>query len=137
MNDDELAALYALAFPNDANPWRRAHIHALRHDKTGHIFTTANAALLGRIMGEEAEILSVFVHPNWRRNQEAQKLCQVFFNACNQEGVREIFLEVSKENKAALALYAKLGFRHVGLRKNYYKRKDGSREDALILRVTL
>ena len=46
------------------------------------------------------------------------------------------FLEVRLSNVAALALYRKLGFVQVGVRKNYYVSGAG-REDGLILRLDL
>ncbi|HRD28628.1 MAG TPA: GNAT family N-acetyltransferase, partial [Caulobacter sp.] len=48
-------------------------------------------------------------------------------------GADSLFLEVSADNAAALALYAAAGFEPAGLRKGYYA--DGA--DALVLRRTL
>jgi ribosomal-protein-alanine N-acetyltransferase len=43
-------------------------------------------------------------------------------------------LEVRTSNASAIALYEKLAFRQIGLRKNYYR---NPREDALILQKEL
>ena len=48
-------------------------------------------------------------------------------------GVEDIWLELKLENKKALGLYRKLGFRKVSLVPNYYS--DGS--DALRMRKIL
>jgi len=47
-----------------------------------------------------------------------------------KEGVSYIFLEVRPSNKTAVALYKKLGFQKLGLRKNYYHNPI---EDAIIM----
>jgi ribosomal-protein-alanine N-acetyltransferase len=43
-----------------------------------------------------------------------------------------LFLEVRPSNLSARALYARRGFRQVGVRKGYYPARKG-REDALLL----
>ena len=51
--------------------------------------------------------------------------------ALKKRDSRCLTLEVRASNEPARALYEKLGFVQVGLRKNYYR---NPREDALILR---
>ena len=46
--------------------------------------------------------------------------------------ITSVFLEVRPSNSAAIALYRKLGFNELGIRKDYYPAKEG-REDALML----
>jgi ribosomal-protein-alanine N-acetyltransferase len=50
------------------------------------------------------------------------------------QGARLITLEVRPSNSAALALYKKLGFRLLGIRKGYYTIPP---EDALVLGLHL
>jgi ribosomal-protein-alanine N-acetyltransferase len=47
-----------------------------------------------------------------------------------------MFLEVRPSNSAARALYARAGFREIGLRRGYYPAREG-REDALVLELAL
>ena len=54
-----------------------------------------------------------------------------------KDNVKSLFIEVAVSNHAALALYVSDGFEKAGVRKNYYERCDGSREDALIMRKGL
>lgn len=49
------------------------------------------------------------------------------------DDVHKIELEVFPENEAAIALYRKLGFEEEGLRRDHYRRRDGSLRSALIM----
>ena len=51
-------------------------------------------------------------------------------------GAETMFLEVGTDNPRALALYTRLGFAKVGMRKAYYSAVPGS-GDALVLRLSL
>ena len=55
-------------------------------------------------------------------------------DSLKQKGSSSLTLEVRSSNLGAIALYEKLGFTQVGLRKNYYR---NPKEDALILRKIL
>ena len=55
-------------------------------------------------------------------------------NLLRNDEVKSLFIEVAVSNPAGLALYASCGFASAGLRKNYYGRSDGTREDALVMR---
>ena len=57
-------------------------------------------------------------------------------HAKRAEGKR-LFLEAAADNTKAQGLYRALGFKDVGLRKAYYKRKDGPAVDAHILAMAL
>jgi ribosomal-protein-alanine N-acetyltransferase len=52
-------------------------------------------------------------------------------------GVRKLFLEVDADNTAALALYAKFGFRAVAEREAYYRTADARRAKALVMRLDM
>ena len=82
------------------------------------------------VMGE-SDMMNVAVHPNYRRQGIAEKLCLALVAALKEKGNHSLMLEVRASNEPAKALYEKLGFSQVGLRKNYYR---NPREDACILR---
>ncbi len=47
--------------------------------------------------------------------------------------VHKIELEVFPDNEAAIGLYRSLGFEEEGLRRDHYRREDGSLRSALIM----
>lgn len=79
----------------------------------------------------ESDMMNVAVHPDYRRQGIAEKLCLALVEALKEKGNHCLTLEVRASNEPAKALYGKLGFIQVGLRKNYYR---NPREDACILR---
>jgi polysaccharide biosynthesis protein PslH len=64
----------------------------------------------------EREILNLAVEPSMRRRGVARRLLEEVLS--REEG--SWFLEVRESNAGAIALYEVLGFRPMGLRKNYY-----------------
>jgi ribosomal-protein-alanine N-acetyltransferase len=67
---------------------------------------------------DEAELLNLGVDPAARRRGVAAALLEALRGAARGE----IFLEVAEPNHAAIALYRKLGWIVVAIRKGYYAR---------------
>lgn len=93
--------------------------------------------LLARVVVDEAEILSVGVVPAARRGGVARSLFSAFEALAGAAGARSIFLEVGRDNPAALTLYETMGFERVGIRRDYYTRADGMRVDAVLMRTSI
>ena len=79
----------------------------------------------------ESDMMNVAVHPDFRRQGIAEKLCLALVDALKEKGNHCLTLEVRASNDPAKTLYEKLGFQQIGLRKNYYR---NPKEDACILR---
>ncbi len=88
--------------------------------------------LLGRIAGGEGEILAIGVLPDKRRSGVAAALVGQFIAAA-QDAANSLFLEVAADNVAARALYNRLGFVDVGLRRQYY----ADRRNAVVMQLTI
>ena len=86
---------------------------------------------------DEAEILTICTRPAFRQKGHGKLLMQHLETLLKSEDVKSLFIEVAVSNRAGLALYASCGFEKAGMRKNYYERNDGKREDALIMRKGL
>ena len=84
-----------------------------------------------RVVGGEADILTVGVIPAARRQGIAVRLVHALLEEARRLGARTAFLEVRVDNSAAQALYEREGFVQVGVRRGYY---DGGRVDAVTMR---
>ena len=80
--------------------------------------------ILWRVMGKEAEILTLAVRPDKRRQGWGRALVQAVCHAARQAGAEAVHLEVPHNNEAATALYAGCGFVPVGRRDGYYGQAD-------------
>ncbi len=77
---------------------------------------------------DELHITAVAVHRDHRRQGLGRRVLDALLVQGRQAGAHMATLEVSSANAAATALYARLGFERVGLRRAYYRNGD----DALI-----
>jgi [ribosomal protein S18]-alanine N-acetyltransferase len=82
------------------------------------------------LFGDEAHIVTIATHPEWRRHHLGEWMLVELLAAARTEGTRHATLEVRVGNRAAIALYTKYGFVEVGLRKRYYRDNN---EDARLL----
>ena len=134
-----LAALHARAFDR---PWGAAEIARLMTAMGGFAVlaeseTGASGFILARAIGGEAEILTLAVDPSVRRSGIGAALVEAAAGLAAQGGADALFLEVAADNHAALALYARTGFRQAGQRRAYYPREGTAPVDALVLRRAL
>jgi ribosomal-protein-alanine N-acetyltransferase len=121
-----LAALHARAF---VEAWSAEAISDLLGSPGVRAFAAAGGFILVRTVADEAEILTLAVVPEARRAGVGRALVSAASDVAREQGASRLHLEVSKENAAARALYAGLGFREIGRRTRYYA--DGA--DALML----
>ena len=125
-----LAAMHEQAFPRD--PWDAASFAAvLAMPGVAGLIDERGGFLLLRMVLDEAEILTIGVTAP--RQGIGLALMREGLRLAAIGGVREMHLEVAAANAAARALYTRLGFTQIGLRRAYYP--DGG--DALTLHLVL
>ena len=90
-----------------------------------------NGFLIGRIIDQDAEILNVMIHPDYRRLGKASKLIGRLKKKQKMQDLQK-FLEVAESNNSAKNFIV-LGYLKVGQRNNYYKFVDGRKDNAAIL----
>ena len=82
------------------------------------------------MMVDEAHITTFAVLPEWRRQGIGARLMLSMMQLATDLQARVATLEVRLSNDAARQLYARFGFRPVGIRPRYY---SDNGEDALIM----
>lgn len=137
----ELSRLHALSFDK---PWSAAEIEALIGGAGAFALVAGEASppdtitgmILARRLFEEAEILTLAVAPQARRQGVGQGLTLACADLLRGAGVQSLFLEAGVDNPAALALYQACGFVEAGRRRDYYDR-GGRKVDAVVMRLDL
>ncbi len=120
-------------------PWSRSSYEELWPLDSIEIWIAkAGSEMLGyyliQSVGDEAELHTFAVKPEHRRRGIGRMLLDHMMGKAREKGARNIYLQVRPSNAPARALYDKLGFKPVGLRKRYYRDND---EDALVMRLEL
>lgn len=87
------------------------------------------AAFCSYLVTFDAELIFVCTHPDMRGRGIAQKLLTETINLL-PDAIANVVLEVRSKNEPALALYKKLGFEKLGLRKNFYSLP---KDDAVVM----
>ncbi len=90
--------------------------------------------IVGRDLGPEWEIENIVVASSAQRRGLGARMIQEFFTLARDRGAQAIFLEVRQSNRAARALYSKLGFVETGRRKSYYQDPE---EDAILYKKSV
>jgi ribosomal-protein-alanine N-acetyltransferase len=83
--------------------------------------------------GVEADILTVAVLPDFRRQGIAREFMRQIELWSKERGASAMMLEVEQSNSAAIELYKSLGYMKISVRMDYY----GPGQDAFVMRKDL
>lgn len=93
--------------------------------------------IMSRLAADEAEILTVAVARAAQGRGLARRLLDLHLRRLAGLGCRAVFLDVDENNRAAIRLYQRAGFREVARRAGYYPAPSGQAAAALVLRRDL
>ncbi len=125
----QLEKLHAQCFPH--KPWCANDFDDLK--KSGcDIIASQNGFIIYRVVADEAEIITIGVAPAARRGGIAAAMIEIAAADAKKRGAKKMFLEVARDNAAAIALYSRAGFSEIGVRPKYY---DGI--DAILMQRQL
>lgn len=134
---DEIFAIEQRAY---AHPWTRGNFTDSLECGYSCWVLELDQAIIGYSIlmsgAGEGHVLNCCISPDYQGRGFGRLLMQRLMADAPDFGVDCIFLEVRPSNASGIALYEKLGFETVGLRRNYYP-AGTSREDALIMRRCL
>jgi ribosomal-protein-alanine N-acetyltransferase len=86
---------------------------------------------------DEVHLLNITVAPAFQRQGWAPLMFEALTGWSRGERAQWLWLEVRASNQRALDVYARQGFRSVGMRKGYYPAAAGAREDAIVMSLSL
>jgi ribosomal-protein-alanine N-acetyltransferase len=135
----DLAGLVELERGAFADPWTEAQLRdAMDWDGAVAIVAENGDGLIGYVLGrvvvDQAEILSLAVAASHRRRGVGRELLAAALAAMIDRGACSAWLEVRVSNLPARAMYESAGFVTAGLRRDYYRQPL---EDAMVLRRDL
>lgn len=135
---DEIMTVMSAAFDRRyGEAWTRAQCAGIipmagvtlmlaRQDAVAAGFSLARRTL------NEAELLLIAVHPDFKGAGIGKELVRRFVADQNHAGAHNLHLEV-RDGNPAVNLYLASGFVVVGRRPNYYRGTDGEKFDALTM----
>ncbi len=136
MTPERCAEIHAVCF-TVPRPWSAAEFADLLVLREIYQCDHHSGFSLGRIAGPEAELLTLAVLPEARRQGLGKTLLSGFEAVAKKRGAEELFLEVAMDNAAAIQLYKRAGFTQCGRRKDYYESPRGPKLSAAVYKKQL
>jgi ribosomal-protein-alanine N-acetyltransferase len=139
LTSDDLDTVCRIENASYSVPWSKATFRSLlfRTD-TDLICAESGGTVIGYAVCwyvlDQAELGNVAVDEAWRGQGIGGLLIDSVLERAQHRRAREIFLEVRRTNLIAQRLYRRIGFRDIGVRRNYYVRPT---EDAIVMRYQL
>ncbi len=137
MTPEQMAHLHAHAFAGHGRAWSAREFAQLLENPFCYHVGDSHTFAIGRVIADEAELLTLATDPDHRRCGLARDRLLRFENEAAKRRATRAFLEVSDQNSAAVALYLGAGYSETARRRDYYQLADGRRADALIMQKTI
>jgi ribosomal-protein-alanine N-acetyltransferase len=129
---------------NDAYPfpWTRGNfLDSLANRYQAWVLREADERLAGYFLlmsaVDDVHLLNITVRPDLHGQGIGRYLLNKVCELAESAGIYRVLLEVRPSNQHALAVYRHAGFQMIGIRKKYYPAAGSSREDAIVMRLTL
>ncbi len=140
MQENDLDAVMAIEQTIYTHPWTRGNFQgSLRAGHHAWVMMQNNAIIgyaVAMVVLDEAQLLNLSVATSFQRQGYGSALLRHVNKEAAAMGADYVFLEVRASNVPAIALYQKVGFIEVSVRKGYYPLGQ-NREDAVIMRLAI
>lgn len=137
MNKEDLAVVAEIEKACFTMPWSQDGFEAAL-SMPGNVFVVyeKNDEILGYCgyygVLDEAEITNVAVRPDMRNRGIGRDMVSALLSKANKAGIKRVLLEVRESNDPAIHLYEGLGFKKLGIRRDFYEQP---RENAYIMEM--
>jgi [ribosomal protein S18]-alanine N-acetyltransferase len=137
---DDVLEIENLVFPY---PWTKGNFADSLH--SGYAMFGLRSSLDGELIAyavvmpvvDELHLLNVAVHAAQQGQGYGRWMLDQLCDYAHDQGHTSLLLEVRVSNSAAIKLYSRYGFAEIGRRKSYYPAANGTREDAVVMRLPL
>lgn len=140
MNWEDVDAVLGIEQQVHSHPWTRGNFNdALATGNICKVYEASDQIIGYAVMMpalDEVELLDISIASAFQRMGLGEKLLGELFALAREHKFERMTLEVRRSNLAASALYRKLGFGEIGVRRGYYP-LDNGREDAIVMEYKL
>lgn len=117
-------------------PWSFGTLKNNQGDRYLNLKLIENNQIIGfaicQTVLDEATLFNIAILPNYQGCGFGKLLLGELIFQLKERGVQTLWLEVRESNPACF-LYEKIGFNEVDIRKNYYPKPSGGRENAVVM----
>lgn len=117
-------------------PWSLGTLKNNQGDRYLNLKLIENNQIIGfaicQTVLDEANLFNIAILPNYQGCGFGKLLLGELIFQLKEKGVQTLWLEVRESNPARF-LYEKVGFNEVDIRKNYYPKPSGGRENAVVM----
>ena len=117
-------------------PWSFGTLKNNQDERYLNLKLIENNQIIGfaicQTVSDEATLFNIAIVPSHQGNGLGKLLLNELIIQLKEKGVQTLWLEVRESNPARF-LYEKIGFNEVDIRKNYYPKPSGGRENAVVM----
>ena len=128
--------LYEIEQQTHLVPWSRGTLKNNQGERYLNLKLIENNQIIGfaicQTVSDEATLFNIAIVPSHQGNGLGKLLLNELIARLKEKGVQTLWLEVRESNPARF-LYEKIGFNEVDIRKNYYPKPSGGRENAVVM----
>ena len=140
LSPHDLDAAFAIEQRSHAFPWSEKTFASNQGERYLNYQLRVDGVLaafaITQLVLDEATLFNLAVDPAFQRRGLGLQLLQHLIAELEARGVMTLWLEVRASNRGAIALYERLNFNEVSIRRNYYPTADG-KEDAVMMALTI
>lgn len=133
---NDFERLYEIEQQAHLVPWSLGTLKNNQGDRYLNLKLIENNQIIGfaicQTVLDEATLFNIAILPSYQGNGLGKLLLNELIARLKEKGVQTLWLEVRESNPARF-LYEKIGFNEVDIRKNYYPKPSGGRENAVVM----
>ena len=137
-NIDQIFKFYNSVKDGEERKWKKSFFqNIVGNENTFFLYSfPAKGYLIFSLSLESIDVIALAIDEDYRKNGIATKLLEKMIILAKENHANKVFLEVSACNLAAIKLYQKFGFSKIGIRRNYYQKKN-EKQDAILMKLDI